>query len=354
MSHEFAALLVNGFRRLGSSCRDLGSAAAHRALPVAGSVKGKFGGPDPIGALISVMDHVETAMRTILRWLRAAVRHRGLGLTGGLAWRGLAAVTGIGMAAALVTGLSGDGGEMQIASLAEQPAAEIRPVRDVRQEPRLLGARHEDWTRIARPTAMFGLDSPELERQSPVYEASRSQDGTKREDVLSFGAFAEAKPHLLLRLVVDHGDDHLTQPFIIALVREAAARGMSVQRSGAPTGLSTKFGSVEATDVTLSDGATERACIGFRHRGGDTPLRLSGWWCGGAARPADRQQLACLVDGLALLGSGEDHALRGAFVAAERNRDGACSLPRPSATGRKTSSSDADGTATGLRTAAKR
>lgn len=354
MSREFAALLVNGFRRLGSSCRELGSAAAHRALPVAGSVKGKLGGPDPIGALISVMDHVEAAMRTILRWLRAAVRHRGLGLTGGLAWRGLAAVAGIGMAAALVTGLSGDGGEMQVASLAEQPAAEIRSVRDVRQEPRLLGAQHEDWTRIARPIAMFGLDSPELERQTMAYEASRSQDGAKREDVLSFGAFTEAKPHLLLRLVVDHGDDHLTQPFIIALVREAAARGMSVQRSGAPTGLTTKFGSVEATDVTLSDGANERACIGFRHRGGDTPLRLSGWWCGGAARPVDRQQLACLVDGLALLSAGEDQVLRSLFAAAERNRGGACSPPRPSAAGRKTSSLDAEGTLPSHQAAAKR
>lgn len=354
MSREFAALLVNGFRRLGSGCRELGAAAAHRALPVAGGVKGKLGGPDPVGILISVVDHVEAAIRAIIRWLRAAIGHRGFGLTGGLAWRGLAAVAGIGMAAALVTGLSGDGGEMQAAVLAEQPASEIRPVRDVRQEPRPLGARHEDWARIARPIAMFGLDSPELERQAPAYEASRSQDGTKREDVLSFGAFTEAKPHLLLRLVVDHGDDHLTQPFIIALVREAAARGMSVQRSGAPTGLTTKFGSVEATDVTLSDGATERACIGFRHRGGDTPLRLSGWWCGGAARPADRQQLACLVDGLALLGAGEDHALRSAFAAAERNRDGACSPPRPSTAGRKTSSLDADGTVTSLRAAAKR
>lgn len=354
MSREFAALLVNGFRRLGSGCRGLGAAAVHRALPVAAGVKGKLGGPDPVGILISVVDHVEAAIRTIIRWLRAAIGHRGLGLTGGLAWRGLAAVAGIGMAAALVTGLSGDGGEMQVANLAEQPASEIRHVRDVRQEPRPLDARHEDWARIARPIAMFGLDSPELERQAPAYEASRSQDGTKREDVLSFGALTEAKPHLLLRLVVDHGDDHLTQPFIIALVREAAARGMSVQRSGAPTGLTTKFGPVEATDVTLSDGATERTCIGFRHRGGDTPLRLSGWWCGGAARPADRQQLACLVDGLALLGAGEDHALRNAFAAAERNRDGACSPPRPSTAGRKTSSLDGGGTATSLKAAAKR
>lgn len=309
----------------------------------------KPGSFDAIAALISAFDWIEAACRTLLRWSRSGLGRWGLGLTGALIWRGLAALAGIGATAALVTALSANDGEVQLASLTEVPSAGQRQVRDVRQEPRAaLG--DEGWVRIAKPIAMFGLDSVELDRQAPVYEARRSQDGGKREDVLVFGRFTEAKPHLVLRLLLDAKDDQLSQPFVIAMVREAAGRGMSMQRSGAPTGIETKFGLVETADATLSDGEANRACIGFRHRMADAHLSLSGWWCGVANRPADRQQLICLLDRVDLLSAGDDRALHAAFARTELKRQPACSPPRLSASGRKTSWLDGDGAAPALRT----
>ncbi|RDJ22444.1 hypothetical protein DWF00_02355 [Bosea caraganae] len=349
MSGQFTSLLSERLRALMPAWREACVAVARRAPALPAGRQSKLRSFDGVGALISTADSIEAAFRVVLRWPRSRLSRWGLGLTGALAWRGLAALTGIGLTATLVTALSTDDSEIRLASLTELPAASQRLVRDVRQEPRaVLG--DEGWVRIAKPIAMFGLDSAELDRQAPSYEARRSQDGGKREDVLAFGGFTEAKPYLVLRLLLDAKDEQLSQPFVISLVREAAGRGMSLQRSGAPTGIETKFGLVETADATLSDGATSRACIGFRHRMGDAQLSLSGWWCGAEKRPADRQQLVCLLDRVDLLSAGDDRALHAAFARTELKRQPACSPPRLSASGRKTSWLDGDGSAPALRT----
>lgn len=347
-SSQFTSLLLERLRALLPVWREARLAFTRHMPVLALHPKMKFGSIDGVGALISGADRVEAACRAVLRWSRSGLGRWSFGLTGALAWRGLAALTGISLATGLVTVLSSDDGEARLASLTELPATP-RLVRDVRQEPRpALG--DEGWIRISRPIAMFGLDSTELDRQSPAYEARRSPDGARREDVLAFGGFAEPKPHLVLRLLLDAKDEQLSQPFVIALVREAAGRGMSLQRSGTPTGIETKFGLVETADAKLSDGTTSRACIGFRHRMSDAQLSLSGWWCGGEKRPADRQQLICLLDRVDLLSAGDDRALRAAFARTELKRQPACSPPRLSASGRKTSWLDGDGAPPALRT----
>ncbi len=138
------------------------------------------------------------------------------------------------------------------------------------------------------------------------------------------------------------------------MVRDAATHGMSIQRSGAVTPLQSRFGRVETADVTLSDGETSRACIAFRRDAGDLLLGMGGWWCGGLSRPADRQQLACLLDRLDLLSAADDRVLRAAFARTELARQPGCVPPRLSASGRKASWLDVDGQAPVLKTAAKR
>ena len=310
---------------------------------------------DVAAALIRFADRIETAFGSIwrglagLRHLRAPMRVAGLGATGGLVWRGIAAATGIGLTAALVTALSSQS-EATIAGPSLPLAQDTRPVRDVRQEPRPNPGGRENWVGITKPIPMFGLESPELDRNAATLEARRSQDGSQREDLLAFGGFAETKAHLLLRLAAEHGRGDLSQPFIIALVRDAAARAMSIQRSGMPTAIQTRFGPVETADATLSDGDVSRPCIAFRMEAGALPLSMSGWWCGSAGKPADRQQLVCLIDRIDLLNAGDDRALRTAFARTELNRQPACVPPRLSASGRKVSWLDADGTAPALRT----
>jgi hypothetical protein len=314
----------------------------------------RLAGADPVSALIRFADATETAIAAVMRGARRVFGQRGIGLTKGLAWRGLAAMTGIGLAAALVTAVTEAGDDPSLASLTIATAQEARAIRDVRQEPRPGPLDADNWVRIVRPVAMFALDSPELDRQSPAHEAHRSQAGPRRQDSLSFGAFAEAQPHLDLRFLTGQGLDQPPQPFVIGLVREAASRGMSVQRSSPPTAIETRFGAVETSDVTLSDGQASRPCIAFRKSADEMPLELSGWWCGAATRPADRQQLVCLIDRIDLVNAADDRALRQAFARTELKRKSGCAQPRLSASGRKTSWLDADGQAPALKTAVRR
>lgn len=327
---------------------------ARARLPRARFARLDLGRIDIVGALIRLADGIEAGVLLLRNALHGMLPRRGLGLTGAFAWRGAAAMTGIGLSAALVSGLSATGGEATIASLtAADSAREVRRSAALGSALRPLAEGAESWVRIARPIAMFGLEAPELGREPDLYEARHSRDGSQREDVLVFGAFSAEKPHLLLRLHVAPAENELSQPFMIALVREAAARGLAVQRSNAPTGIGTRFGPVETADALLHDGAAARSCIAFRMGAGDVPLAMSGWWCGGE-RPADRRQLTCLIDRIALLNAGENRALRVAFARTELARQPGCAPPRLSASGRKASWLDGDGRVPPLKTAARR
>lgn len=329
-----------------------GPAAASTAASWLGAGRARLTRIDLAAALIGCADALETVFLHLwrsLRHLRVLLRLPGLRLTTGLAWRGLAAASGIALATALVTALSAES-ETTLAGLTLAPEPDARPVRDVREAPRPSPAGREGWVAITKPIPIFGLQSPELDRGSARLDARRSPDGTRREDVLAFGSPAEPGAHLVLRLAVQHEPDELSRPFLIALVREAATRALSVQRSSLPAAITTRFGPVETADTTLSDGQVSRACIAFRMEAGTLPLAMTGWWCGTADKPADRQQLVCLIDRIDLLNSGDDRALRSAFARTELTRQPACAPPRLSASGRKTSWLDADGAAPALRT----
>lgn len=324
-----------------------------RLQALAGARTGRF---DLAARLVDVADAVEAGFARMLRPARHALRSGATGAAGGVLWRGLAALTGVGLTAMLVAGLSSGSSDPALASLPGPAAVSPSPeVRDVRLQAAPIGAGQDGWVTIARPIALFGLEAPELDRRSG-YEARRSRDGQRREDVLTFGEFGDGRSFLSLRLQVnrDAGEGALaglSQPFVIMLVRESAARGLSVGRSGATTTVETKFGLVETADASLSDGTAGRACIAFRHLDASAHLSFSGWWCGSEARPADRAQLICLIDRIDLLSAGDDPELRASFARTELNRRQGCSVPRLAATGRKSSWLDADGKAPALKTA---
>jgi hypothetical protein len=338
---RFKLRLQESGQRLQPRLQDLANAAPSRF--------------DLAARLVDVADAAETGLARIMRPVRRALRSGAIGLTGGLVWRGLAALTGVSLTAVLVAGLSSGSSDPALASLASPAEASAAPlIRDVRLQALPIAAGQEGWVMIGRPIALFGLESPELDKRS-TYEARRSQDSQRREDVLSFGEFADSKSFLSLKFQVNRDAQvqkalaGLAQPFVITLVRESAARGLSVGRSGAATMIETKFGTVETADIGLSDGAAGRACIAFRHLDASAHLSFSGWWCGSEARPADRAQLICLIDRIDLLSAGDDPELRASFARTELNRRQGCSVPRLAATGRKGSWLDADGKAPALR-----
>lgn len=340
------------WQRAGLRLRESGQRLPPRLQRLAAAAPGRF---DLAARLVDLADAVETGFMRIARPMRRALSSPAIGLTGGVAWRGLAAMTGIGLTAMLVAGLSSGSSEPALASLAAPAASPAAPaVRDVRVQALAMAAGPEGWVTIARPIALFGVEAPQLDKRSS-YEARRNQDGQRREDVLTFGEFGEGKPFLTLKFQINREAQEqgasagLSQPFVITLVRESAARGLSVMRSGAATAIETKFGTVEAADVGLSDGAAGRACIAFRHLDESAHLSFAGWWCGSEARPADRAQLICLIDRIDLLSAGDDPALRASFARTELNRRQGCSVPRLAASGRKGSWLDADGKAPPLR-----
>lgn len=318
-----------------------------RAVAFRRSIAAGLAGIDIIPVIIACADRVEAAFRRGARVARHLVPQRGIGLTGALAWRSAAALSGIGLTAALITSLSAkDEAPPQLASLA--PAAASLSAQAGTSPPRPRSSvTAEDWVAIARPAARFSLETSELGREAPALEARRSQDGSRREDLLSFGSFAEPKPHLVLRLATGDGAAPGARSFMVALVHAAAQRSLAVERSSTPAPTETRFGPLETADVVLGEGTQSRSCIAFRSPPGGATFAMSGWWCAGS-KPSDRRQLACLIDRLDLAGP-VDPELRGIFARSELNREPACAPPRLSATGRKASWLDVDGNLPALR-----
>ena len=119
--------------------------------------------------------------------------------------------------------------------------------------------------------------------------------------------------------------------------RLAAYGGLAIERSAQPLALPSKFGPIEVSDMVISGAGRMRACLGFRHQAGAIGFSFQGWLCGTDQRPADRQQLTCLIDRINLHAAGEDRALRAHFAKAELNRQPSCNPPKLQATGRRTS-----------------
>ncbi|WP_199088279.1 hypothetical protein [Bosea sp. ASV33] len=325
--------LRHGLSRAGTLCRS----AWRRAAAI-----------DLVPSLITSADRIEAAFRAACRIGRRLIPRGGFGLPGALAWRVAAALVGVSLTAALVTGLSGSGeGRTQLASLSSPVAAATTQTMAVGRRP-LLGTSEADWVAISRPIAIFNLEAPELGREAPAIEARRSREGGQREDLLSFGSFAGSAPHLSLRLKTGDGNAAGTGSFTVALVHAAALRSLAVERGGTPAAIETRFGPLETADIVLGDGSESRACLAFRTVGPDAPFAMSGWWCAGA-KPSDRKQLTCLIDRLDLANAGAEPELRAAFARSELRRQPGCATPRLSATGRKTSWLDADGTMPALR-----
>jgi hypothetical protein len=213
-----------------------------------------------------------------------------------------------------------------------------------------------EWTRIQRPVAIFALGAQDFAGQAQRYESWRhSRSG--RDDRLIYGALAanpgkvqagpsRPEPHLHLSF---QREGAAARSLFLDLAAQGAENGIAVERMQQPDVITTKFGPVEAADATLSQGGALRACLGFRHVSEEPGLRIAGWWCAADGRPADRRQLACLIDRIGLLSAGEDKALRAVFTQAEKNRDPACNPSRIAQAGRKTNWLDADAAAPPLR-----
>jgi hypothetical protein len=191
------------------------------------------------------------------------------------------------------------------------------------------------WVPVSQPTPLYGLDAPDWVGPPGPYEARSHFPDGGRDDSLSFGRLNGETAYVRLSIYRAQPEDLPATSLFLDLARMAAESGLWVGRSTVTAPLATRFGTVEAADLALAERDQAANCLGFRFLASDLKLRMVGFYCGTAVRPADRVGLACLINRLDLL-SGEDPALREFFTRADRRREESPCLPARLAGGGET------------------
>ena len=190
------------------------------------------------------------------------------------------------------------------------------------------------WIEVNRPIQLFALAGSEFSKLPLRYRARRRPEGAERQDLLIYGRFGTDTPYLSLS--IRRTGAALPASLFVALARLAADHELAVVRSGTPIGMATRFGDFATADLTLGQGAVAEPCLGFRLETPSlvsAPVEIAGFACGTAARPVDRETLACVLDRVDLVSAGDDAALQRFFVDAERRRGLGCGKPRLLAAG---------------------
>jgi hypothetical protein len=185
------------------------------------------------------------------------------------------------------------------------------------------------WAVADRSHPAFAVSRFDAADKSEAYEILRHPEGG-RKDTFRWTGQAD-KPTAELEIYRLGGEaDAATDPHIDLATRMAADGAPDLEAAGV---IDSKFGVIAllraaGTKDNTSDGAG--SCLGFLKQIGDPPLQISGWSCQGASTPARRAAVACLLNRLTLLASGNDPKLAEFFARAELRR-GTCSGPALSA-----------------------
>jgi hypothetical protein len=199
----------------------------------------------------------------------------------------------------------------------------------VQQSERAQAPRPE-WIDIVRPFQLYALPSPAFGAEPQTFTARRRQSDGDRIDALAYGAAAPG-PGNWLQIEIRRIGGTAENPigFFPEMARMAARSGYAVDRMALPRSHDTRFGAVEIADLQLVDGDKHNACLGFRLPWQEPGIGFAGIACGTALRPLDRPTLACALDRLDLVSSGEDRALAEYFARTESRRGRDCPQSRP-------------------------
>lgn len=222
-----------------------------------------------------------------------------------------------------------------VAARAPEPAPQPAP-NEIRRSPEpALPPEQRPWQPVRQPIVLYHVESPELSGLSLAYRVA--QRDRSRQDTLTWqpksdSGEVEARRSSAL-LVVERHEGHAPteKPLFADLAARAAEHRLVIERMARPQDIRTKFGPVEAAELTLRHENGVAACLAFR-RIDMVGVTLVGWLCGTPQRPVDRVSMSCFVDRLDLVAGGRDTTLRKFFAEAERSRQN-CSTARQ--TGRK-------------------
>ena len=176
------------------------------------------------------------------------------------------------------------------------------------------------WSVADRSHPAFALSRLDSSEKTVSYTILRHPEGGRR-DVMRWGSEAD-KPLGQLEIYREGGEFDVSRPAAQDL---AVQMGLDAAGALEQAGLiETKFGPVVLFRPT--PGATgARACLGYLKRSEEPALQISGFSCQGDTLPAQRAAIACALDRLTLLTSGNEPKLAELFAHAERKRRG-CDL----------------------------
>ncbi|MGY8639022.1 hypothetical protein RAD15_41795 [Bradyrhizobium sp. 14AA] len=171
------------------------------------------------------------------------------------------------------------------------------------------------WSVADRSHPAFALSRLDSSEKTASYTILRHPEGGRR-DVLRWASEAD-KPVAELEIYREGGEFDVTRPAAADL---AIQMGLDAATPLEQAGLvDTKFGPV-ALFRPVGTAAGTRACLGYLKRNEEPALQISGFTCQGDTLPARRAAIACTLNRLTLLTSGNEPKLAELFARAELKR----------------------------------
>ncbi|KYH02300.1 hypothetical protein [Bradyrhizobium sp. DOA1] len=188
------------------------------------------------------------------------------------------------------------------------------------QLPELRGDEPADkpgWSTADRSHPAFAVSRTDSSEKTASYTILRHPEGGRR-DVLRWIGEAD-RPLAELEIYREGGEFDVARPATADL---AAQMGLGAATALEQAGLiDTKFGPVALfRPVGAAEGM--RACLGYLKRYEEPALQISGFSCQGDTLPARRAAVACTLNRLTLLASGNEPKLAELFAHAELKRRG--------------------------------
>lgn len=171
------------------------------------------------------------------------------------------------------------------------------------------------WSVADRSQPAFALSRLDSSEKTASYVILRHPEGGRR-DVMRWTGEAD-KPVAELEIYREGSEFDVTRPATADLaVHMGLGETTPLEQAGL---IDTKFGPVALFRPTgTAEGA--RACLGYLKRSEEPALQISGFSCQGDTLPARRAAIACTLNRLTLLTSGNEPKLAELFAHAELKR----------------------------------
>jgi hypothetical protein len=169
------------------------------------------------------------------------------------------------------------------------------------------------WAVADRSHPAFALSKLDSSEKTASYLILRHPEGGRR-DVLRWTGETD-KPLAELEIYREGGEFDVARPATEGLaLRMGLTAATPLEQAGL---IDTKFGPVA---LFRPAGTAQPACLGYLKRNEEPALQISGFSCQGDTLPAQRAAVACTLNRLTLLTSGNEPKLAELFAHAELKR----------------------------------